>query len=118
MLERHQDAPDTLEIQNPVPPLEINWELLRDAPLIDLNGIIDWNQLTRERLLGVDVEDIAEDDDDDSGSECSNDNEDSFYDQNDNELVYDYFMDHEFDTIEWSADEPGNEEFMNMLDVD
>lgn len=99
MLEKHQDAPDQLETPNV--PIEINWERLRDAPLVGIDGIIDWNQLERERLLGLEeeytwTEENEESAENDEDMEDPNENEDLFYGVYD-EQDYEGFM----DDVEW-----------------
>lgn len=106
MLERHQEAPDSLPTAN-----KTDWARLRDSPLVGLNGIIDWNQIERERLLGVAPEySWNEDDEDDSENEPSED-------EDNEDWVHEYILDEEFDVIEWIADEI-EEEFMEMMAVD
>lgn len=114
MLERHHEAPDSLETPNA--PVEINWEGLRDAPLVGINGTIDWNQIERERILGAEAEYTWTDDDDDE-SESLNENEVHDYDDY-GEQFYDNLLDEDFDVIEWIPYEIGDDEFLAMMEVD
>lgn len=119
MLEKHQEAPDILEPSN-VPSHDINWERIRDAPLVDINGVIDWYQLQQEGLLGIGAEytwtEETQGQNNDSELESFYDNED-FYDDNQlyDEMVCEYFLSDESDTIEWIPDEIENDEFSMVV---
>lgn len=115
MLERHEEAPDSFETPNVY--LETNWERLRDAPLVGLNGIIDWNQIERERVLGIEPEYTWTEDDDDTQNECFSDDEDSCYDNFD-ERVCEYLLEEEVDIIEWIPNEAEADEYIEMMAVD
>lgn len=110
MLERHEEAPDSSETATV--PLAINWERLRDAPLVGLNGIIDWNQIDRERTLGIESE-YTWTEDDDNESECLNETDDSYSDNYD-ERVYEQLLEEELDVNEWIPNDVENDEFVEM----
>lgn len=122
MLDRHQEAPDSFETTNLSP--EINWERLRDAPLVGINGIIVWNQIERERFLGIEsesnwTEDDNHDDDngDDESVECLNEDE-VFYYENYDEQVHEYLLEQEWDGTEWIPYDVENDEIIEMMVVD
>lgn len=103
MLEKYQEAPDESETNASV---AINWERVRDAPLVGINGIIDWNQLERERLLGVEAEHTWSDEVVDAEDNVNEDNEnESFWEyeawQYDDDGNHEGVQEGEFDVIEW-----------------
>lgn len=112
MLERREEAPETSE--TPTEPLEINWERLRDAPLVGINGIIDWHQIERERTLGIEAE-YTWTEDDDNPSECfDEDSCDDNYDERD----YEYLLEEGLVVDELIPNDVEIDEFIDMMVVD
>lgn len=120
MLEKHQEAPDSFETPTTVSASNVNWERLRDAPLVGIDGTIDWNQIDRERMIGIEPEyHWTEEDDggnnnDDNGSESLDENEVN----DDYEDEYEYFLEEQFEAIEWMPNEFRNDELNEMMVVD
>lgn len=115
MLERYQEAPESSSTENE--PQDINWERLRDAPLVGLNGIIDWNQVERERILGLPEYTWTDDD----NNENDNESEPS-EDDDDGDWVHEYIPEEKFDIIDYVPDlipdDAENEELILMMAVD
>lgn len=113
MLERHQEAPESISTKNELQ--DINWERVRDAPLVGLNGVIDWNQVERERILGL--PDYSWTDENDNENVSENEPSEDYGD-----WVHEYDPEESYDVIDdipdLIPDEVENVEYILMMVVD